>query len=125
MIGWRVRTSPLLVLIQPCLVCTTVCYDKVSWSGVSQLPNWAAHVTYMGVVALYIRKAWIRDLMVSYDRLSMMLIHMAAKLVTRTFEEPTVVGGAAATFSVGGSVVTIRTYRPIFIYLLGVLILES
>ena len=33
----------------------------------------------------------------------MMLIHTAAKLVTRTFEEPTIVGGAAATFSVGGS----------------------
>ena len=62
-----------------------------------------AHVTYMGVVAPYIRKAWIRDLTVSYDGLSMMLIHTAAKLVTRTFKEPTVVGGAAATFSVGGS----------------------
>ena len=68
-----------------------------------EVPNWAAHVTYMGVVALYIRKAWIRDLTVSYEGLSMMLIHTAAKLVTRTFEEPTVVGGAAATFSVGGS----------------------
>ena len=65
-----------------------------------------AHVTYMGVVAPYIRKAWIRDLTVSYDGLSMMLIHTAAKLVTRTFEEATVVGGAAATFSVGGSVWT-------------------
>ena len=72
-----------------------------------EVPNWAAHVTYMGVVALYIRKAWIRDLTVSYDRLNMMLIHTAAKLVTRTFEEPTVVGGAAATFSVGGSTWTI------------------
>ena len=68
-----------------------------------EVPNWAVHVTYMGVVAPYIRKAWIRDLTVSYDRLSMMLIHTAAKLVTRTFEEPMVVGGAAATFSVGGS----------------------
>ena len=68
-----------------------------------EVPNWAAQVTYMGVVAPYIRKAWIRDLTISYDGLSMMLIHTAAKLVTRTFEEPTVVGGAAATFSVGGS----------------------
>ena len=33
----------------------------------------------------------------------MMLIHTAAKLVTQTFKEPTVIGGAAATFSVGGS----------------------
>ena len=40
----------------------------------------------------------------------MMLIHTAAKLVTRTFEEPTVVGGAAATFSVGGSVWTNSTW---------------
>ena len=71
-----------------------------------EVPNWVVHVTYMGVVAPYIRKAWIRDLTVSYDGLSMMLIHTAAKLVTRTFEEATVVGGAAATFSVGGSVWT-------------------
>ena len=71
-----------------------------------EVPNWAVHVTYMGVVAPYIRKAWIRDLMISYEGLSMLLIHMASKLVTQTFEEPTVVGGAAATFSVGGSVWT-------------------
>ena len=44
--------------------------------------------------------------MVSYEGLSMLLIHTAAKLVTCTFEEPTVIGGAAATFSVGGSVWT-------------------
>ena len=68
-----------------------------------EVPNWAVHITYMGVVAPYIRKAWIRDLTISYEGLSMLLIHTAAKLVTRTFEEPTVVGGAAATFSVGGS----------------------
>ena len=33
----------------------------------------------------------------------MLIIHTAAKLVTRVFEERVVVGGAAATFSVGGS----------------------
>ena len=75
-----------------------------------EVPNWAAHVAYMGVMAPYIRKAWIRDLMVSYDGLNMMLIHTAAKLVTRTFEEPTVIGGAAATFSVGGSMWTNSTW---------------
>ena len=32
----RDRITPLSVLIQPCLVCTTVCYDKVSRAGVSQ-----------------------------------------------------------------------------------------
>ena len=52
-----------------------------------EVPNWVAHVTYMGVMAPYIRKAWIRDLTVSYDGLSMMLIHTAAKLVTLRFHQ--------------------------------------
>ena len=47
-----------------------------------EVPNWVVHITYMGVVALYIRKAWIRDLTISYEGLSMLLIHTAAKLVT-------------------------------------------
>ena len=68
-----------------------------------EVPNWAAHIAYMGVVNPYIRKAWVRDLLVSYQGLSMLIIHTAAKLVTRVFEERVVVGGAAATFSVGGS----------------------
>ena len=33
----------------------------------------------------------------------MLIIHTAAKLVTRVLDEQVVVGGAAATFSVGGS----------------------
>ena len=57
----------------------------------------------MGVVNPYIRKAWVRDLLVSYHGLSMLIIHTAAKLVTRVLDEQVVVGGAAATFSVGGS----------------------
>ena len=63
----------------------------------------------MGVVAPYIRKAWICDLTIVYKGLSILLIHMAAKLVTQTFEEPTVVGGAADTFSVVGSMWTISS----------------
>ena len=47
-----------------------------------EVPNWVVHITYMGVVAPYIRKAWIRDLTISYEGLSMLLIHTAAKLVT-------------------------------------------
>ena len=68
-----------------------------------EVPNWVTHVTYMGVVNPYVRKAWVRDLLVSYHRLSMLIIHTAAKLVTRVLDEQVVVGGAAATFSVGGS----------------------
>ena len=41
--------------------------------------------------------------MISCETLGMLLIHMAAKLVDRTLEEQTVVGGAAAIFSIGGS----------------------
>ena len=75
-----------------------------------EVPNWVAQVTYMGVVNPYIRKAWVRDLLVSYRGLSMLIIHTAAKLVTRVFEERVVVGGAAATFSVGGSAWTNSTW---------------
>ena len=57
----------------------------------------------MGVTAPTHRKVWIRDLMISCETLGMLLIHMAAKLVERTLDEPTVVGGTAAIFSIGGS----------------------
>ena len=71
-----------------------------------EVPNWVTRVTYMGVVNPYIRKAWVQDLLVSYHGLSTLIIHTTAKLVTQVLEEQVVVGGAAATFSVGGSMWT-------------------
>ena len=64
----------------------------------------------MGVVNPYIRKAWVRDLLVSYHGLSMLIIHTTAKLVTWVLDKQVVVGGAAATFLVGGSAWTNSTW---------------
>ena len=41
---------------------------------------------------------------------SILIIHTAARLVMQTFEEKVAIGGAAATFSVGGSVWTISAW---------------
>ena len=57
----------------------------------------------MGVTTPSRRKEWIRDLTISCETLNMLLIHTAAKLVTRQLDEEVVVGGAAAIFSMGGS----------------------
>ena len=62
-----------------------------------------ARVQFMGVTTPTRRKAWIRDLTISCETLGMLLIHTAAKLVERTLDERTIVGGAAAIFSMGGS----------------------
>ena len=75
----------------------------VTWISPWEVPNWVARVQFMGVTTPLRRKEWIRDLTISCETLNMLLIHTAAKLVTRQLEEETVVGGAAATFSVGGS----------------------
>jgi hypothetical protein len=66
-----------------------------------EVPNWAAHITYMGVVRPHMQKAWIRDLTVSCEGWNAMIIHMAACITSCVVAEPTVVGGAAATYSVG------------------------
>ena len=78
------------------------CVD-MTWIGPWEVPNWVARVHFMGVTAPNRRKAWIRDLTISCETLNMLLIHTAAKLVERTLDERTVVGGAAAIFSMGGS----------------------
>ena len=75
----------------------------VTWIGPWEVPNWVARIQFMGVTTPTCRKAWIRDLTISCETLGMLLIHTAAKLVERTLDEPTVVGGAAAIFSIGGS----------------------
>jgi hypothetical protein len=71
--------------------------------GPWEVPNWVARTWYMGVVAPYVRKAWTRDLTASCEGMSIMITHTAAAVVTRHCGDLTVVGGAAATFSVGGS----------------------
>jgi hypothetical protein len=50
-----------------------------------------------------VRKAWTWDLTASCEGMSIMITHMAAAVVSRHCGDLTVVGGAAATFSVGGS----------------------
>jgi hypothetical protein len=78
---------------------------RVDHTAVSpwEVPNWVARTWYMGVVAPYVRKAWTRDLTASCEGMSIMITHTAAAVVTRHCGDLTVVGGAAATFSVGGS----------------------
>ena len=75
----------------------------VSWISPWEVPNWVAKISVMGVTTPSRRKEWIRDLTISCETLNMLLIHTAAKLVTRQLDEETVVGGAAAVFSAGGS----------------------
>jgi hypothetical protein len=68
-----------------------------------EVPNWAGHVSYMGVETPYVQKAWIRDLMALNLGANMMLIHTVAATCNREAEELGVVGGAAATYSRGGN----------------------
>jgi hypothetical protein len=78
---------------------------RVDHTAVSprEVPNWVACTWYMGVVAPYVRKAWTRDLTTSCEGMSIMISHTAAVVVSRHCGDLTVVGGAAATFSIGGS----------------------
>jgi hypothetical protein len=71
-----------------------------------EVPNWADHVLYMGVESPYVRKTWIRDLTASNLGTTMMLIHTAAATRNREAEELGVVGGAVATYSRGGNLIT-------------------
>jgi hypothetical protein len=78
---------------------------RVDHTAVSpwEVPNWVARTRYMGVVAPYVRKAWTRDLTALCEGMSIMITHTVAAVVSRCCGDLTVVGGAAATFSVGGS----------------------
>jgi hypothetical protein len=78
---------------------------RVDHTAVSpwEVPNWVVHTQYMGVVAPYVRKAWTQDLTASCEGMSIMITHTAAAVVSRHCGDLTVVGCAAATFSVGGS----------------------
>jgi hypothetical protein len=67
-----------------------------------EVPNWACRLTYMGVVSPHVRRNWIRDLAISCEGWNAMISHTAACITSRVVGDLTVIGGAAATFSVGG-----------------------
>jgi hypothetical protein len=71
-----------------------------------EVPNWEAHVLYMGVETPYIQKNWIRDLTALGLDSNMMLIHTAGATLNREAEGLEIVGGAAATYSHGGNPLT-------------------
>jgi hypothetical protein len=71
-----------------------------------EVPNWAEHVSYMGVENPCVRKAWIRDLTVAVKGMNTMLVHLAAATLNREAEGLGVVGRAAATYSRGGADIT-------------------
>jgi hypothetical protein len=71
-----------------------------------EVPNWVEHVSYMGVENPCVRRTWIRDLMGVVKGTSTMLIHLAAATLNREAEGLGVVGGAAATYSRGGTDIT-------------------
>ena len=56
----------------------------------------SAQRSYLGVVALHLRKAWVRDLSVAFEGMSMMIVHTVAKLVAHNVGDLTVVGGTSA-----------------------------
>ena len=69
-----------------------------------EVPNWEAHTSYMGVTTPHLRKDWVRELTNTSLGTSKMIIHSVAVLTPREFgTEGLLVGGAAATFSIGGS----------------------
>jgi hypothetical protein len=75
-----------------------------------EVPNWAANLTYMGVVRPHERRAWIRDLTISCEGWNAMIIHTAACITSRVVAEPTVVGGAAAAYSVGNGPLNVHSW---------------
>jgi hypothetical protein len=75
-----------------------------------KIPNWVAHLTYMGVVHPHLRKAWIRDLTISCEGWNTLIIHTAACITPRVVAEPTVVSGAAAAYSVGNGPLNVHSW---------------
>jgi hypothetical protein len=78
--------------------------------GPWEVPNWAAHLTYMGVVCPHLQKAWIRDLSISCEGWNAMIIHTAACITMCVVGELTVVGRAAATHSVGNGPLNVHSW---------------
>jgi hypothetical protein len=75
-----------------------------------EVPNWAANLTYMGVVCPHERKAWIRDLTISCEGWNTMIIHMAACITTCVVCDLTEVGSAAASYSVGNGPLNVHSW---------------
>jgi hypothetical protein len=75
-----------------------------------EVPNWAANLTYMGVVRPHVQKAWIRDLTVSCEGWNAMIIHTAACITTRVVCDMTEVGGVAALYSVGNGLLNVHSW---------------
>jgi hypothetical protein len=75
-----------------------------------EVPNWAAHLTYMGVVCPHLRKAWIRDLTISCEGWNVMIIHTAACITLHVVGELTEVGRAAALYSVGNGLLNTHSW---------------
>jgi hypothetical protein len=72
-----------------------------------EVPNWAGLLSFMGVVSPWVRTAWTWDLTNSVEGLSILISHTAAILSNRGRNDEWVAGGAAATFSVGSSPLSI------------------
>lgn len=75
-----------------------------------EVPNWAAQLTYMGVVRPWVRTAWTRDFTWSAEGLSILACHCAAVLSNQGPEDDKVAGGLAVTFSAGGNPFTALTW---------------
>jgi hypothetical protein len=53
-----------------------------------EVPNWADHVSYMGVETPFVRKSWIRDLTATGTDSSTMFIHVAAAMLRLHTKDP-------------------------------------
>jgi hypothetical protein len=72
-----------------------------------EVPNWVGQLSFMGIVSPWVRTAWTRDLTNSVEGLSILISHAAAVLSNRGWNDDQVASGVAATFSVGGSPLSI------------------
>jgi hypothetical protein len=64
----------------------------------------------MGVVHPHLQQAWIRDLTISCEGWNAMIIHMAACITQHVVSKPTVVRGAATTYSVGNGPLNVHSW---------------
>jgi hypothetical protein len=72
-----------------------------------EVPNWVGQLSFMGIVSPWVRTAWTQDLTNSVEGLSILISHAAAVLSNRGWNDDQVASGVAATFSVGGSPLSI------------------
>jgi hypothetical protein len=71
-----------------------------------EVPNWVNRTVYMGVTAPEIRRAWTQDIYKATEGMSIALVQVVGKLTNAGRDDGKVVGGAAATYTVGGSALT-------------------